>query len=85
MKTIKQDGMIIEFDCEAIMPDKTVIRYDIYRPDKEGQFPCITTYGPYSKGMAFLARLQFVLAGDKRQVSRDFGGHQWRIHELGNG
>lgn len=53
MKTVKQDGMIIEFDCEAVMRDNTVIRYDIYRPDKEGKYPCITTYGPYSKGMHF--------------------------------
>lgn len=52
-KTVKQDGMIIEFDCEVVMRDGTIIRYDIYRPDKEGQYPCITTYGPYSKGMHF--------------------------------
>ena len=53
MKTVKQDGMLIEFDCEAVMRDGTVIRYDVYRPDVEGQYPCITTYGPYSKGMHF--------------------------------
>ena len=53
MKTVHQDGMIIEFDCEAVMRDGTIIRYDIYRPGKEGQYPCITTYGPYSKGMHF--------------------------------
>lgn len=29
--------MIIEFDCEAVMRDNTVIRYDVYRPDKEGR------------------------------------------------
>ena len=45
--------MLIEFDCEAVMRDGTVIRYDVYRPDGEGQYPCITTYGPYSKGMHF--------------------------------
>ena len=43
----------IEFDCEAVMRDGTIIRYDVYRPDREGQYPCITTYGPYSKGMHF--------------------------------
>ena len=53
MKTVKRDGMIIEFDCEVVMHNGTIIRYDIYRPDKEGQYPCITTYGPYSKGMHF--------------------------------
>lgn len=45
--------MKIEFDCKAVMRDGTVIRYDIYRPDKEGKYPCIVTYGPYSKGMHF--------------------------------
>lgn len=53
MKTVRENGMIIEFDCEVVMRDGTIIRYDVYRPDKEGQFPCITTYGPYSKGMHF--------------------------------
>ena len=53
MKTVNQDGMIIEFDCEAVMRDNTIIRYDVYRPDKEGKYPCITTYGPYGKGMHF--------------------------------
>lgn len=43
MKAVKQDGMLIEFDCEAVMRDGTVIRYDVYRPDGEGQYPCITT------------------------------------------
>lgn len=37
MRTVKQDGMIIEFDCKAVLRDNTVIRYDAYRPDKEGQ------------------------------------------------
>lgn len=53
MRSANQDGMIIEFDCEAEMHDGTIIRYDIYRPEKEGQYPCITTYGPYGKGMHF--------------------------------
>ncbi len=53
MITVKENGMIIEFDCEILMRDGTIIRYDVYRPNKEGQYPCITTYGPYSKGMHF--------------------------------
>ena len=37
MKTVKQDGMLIEFHCEAVMRDGIIIRYDVYRPDREGQ------------------------------------------------
>lgn len=53
MKTIRDKNMIIELDNCLKMDDGITIRYDVYRPDKEGQFPAIITYGPYSKGMHF--------------------------------
>ena len=53
MKTIKDKGMVIEMDCSVLMDDGVTIRYDVYRPQKEGAFPAIVTYGPYSKGMHF--------------------------------
>lgn len=37
MRPVNQDGMIIEFDCEAVMRDGAIIRYDTYRPEREGQ------------------------------------------------
>lgn len=53
MKTIRDKNMIIELDNSLKMDDGITIRYDVYRPDAEGQFPAIITYGPYSKGMHF--------------------------------
>ena len=45
--------MIYEADYAVKMNDGITIRYDVYRPKKEGSFPVIVTYGPYSKGMHF--------------------------------
>lgn len=53
MKTIKDKGMVIEMDNFIMMDDGIKIRYDVYRPDQDGRYPCIITYGPYSKGMHF--------------------------------
>ena len=30
-----------------------VLRADVFRPEKEGRYPVILTYGPYAKGLAF--------------------------------
>lgn len=53
MKIIKDKGMVIEIDNFIIMDDGIKIRYDVYRPDNDGRYPSIITYGPYSKGMHF--------------------------------
>ncbi|MDY2960388.1 MAG: hypothetical protein SOR72_06305 [Hornefia sp.] len=54
MRTVETRGdMIFEADFSVKMDDGITIRYDVYRPKKEGCFPAIVTYGPYSKGMHF--------------------------------
>ena len=54
MRTVETSGdMIYEADYSVKMNDGITIRYDVYRPKKEGSFPVIVTYGPYSKGMHF--------------------------------
>ncbi|MGH8945417.1 MAG: CocE/NonD family hydrolase [Acidimicrobiia bacterium] len=35
------------------MDDGIVLRADIFRPDAEGKYPVILSYGPYAKGLAF--------------------------------
>jgi predicted acyl esterase len=35
------------------MDDGLVLRADVYRPEREGRFPVILSYGPYAKGLAF--------------------------------
>ena len=51
MRTVETSGdMIYEADYAVKMNDGITIRYDVYRPKKEGSFPAIVTYGPYSKG-----------------------------------
>ena len=39
--------------CRSRMDDGLVLRADVFRPVKDGQFPVILTYGPYAKDLAF--------------------------------
>ena len=52
-KTVIQDGMAIDWDVEIPMDDGIVLKADIFRPIKAGQYPVLLTYGPYAKGLAF--------------------------------
>ncbi|MBL09851.1 MAG: peptidase S15 [Acidiferrobacteraceae bacterium] len=45
--------MWIEWDVSVTMDDGLVLKADIFRPPKEGQYPVILTYGPYAKGLPF--------------------------------
>jgi predicted acyl esterase len=45
--------MQIEWDVPIRMDDGLVLRADVFRPDGEGRFPAILSYGPYGKGLAF--------------------------------
>jgi len=48
-----RDGMRIDWDVPITMDDGLVLRADIYRPDDDGKYPVILSYGPYAKGLAF--------------------------------
>ncbi len=48
-----RDGMRIDWDVPIAMDDGLVVRADVFRPIKDGQYPVILTYGPYAKGLAF--------------------------------
>ena len=48
-----RDGMRIDWDVPLTMDDGTVLRADLYRPEEDGRYPVIATYGPYAKGLLF--------------------------------
>ena len=48
-RTVKIEGMIIEYDVAVTMRDGKKIYIDLYRPDREGQYPPIIAWGPYGK------------------------------------
>ena len=45
--------MKIDWDVPIAMDDGLVLRADIFRPDGEGGYPALLSYGPYGKGLAF--------------------------------
>ncbi len=45
--------MKIDWDVPIRMDDGLVLRADVYRPDTEGKYPALLSYGPYGKGLAF--------------------------------
>jgi predicted acyl esterase len=48
-----RDGMRIDWDVPITADDGLVMRADVYRPDDDGQYPVILSYGPYAKGLPF--------------------------------
>jgi predicted acyl esterase len=45
--------MHIGWDVPIEMDDGLVLRADLFRPDPDGSYPVILSYGPYAKGLAF--------------------------------
>ena len=52
-KSELRDGMRMDWDVPIEMDDGLALRADVYRPEREGRFPVILSYGPYAKGLAF--------------------------------
>src|SRR3989304_4757144 len=48
-----RDGMRIDWDVPIRMEDGLVRRADVFRPERDGRYPVILSYGPYAKGLAF--------------------------------
>ncbi len=46
-------SMHIDWDVPIAMDDGLVLRADVFRPDDDGMYPVILSYGPYAKGLAF--------------------------------
>ncbi len=45
--------MQVDWDVPIEMDDGVVLRADVFRPDDDGTYPVILSYGPYAKGLAF--------------------------------
>ena len=45
--------MQIDWDVEIPMDDGLVVRADVFRPEGEGRYPVLMSYGPYAKGLHF--------------------------------
>jgi uncharacterized protein len=45
--------MQIDWDVPVEMDDGLLLRADVFRPDGDGGYPVILSYGPYAKGLAF--------------------------------
>jgi predicted acyl esterase len=52
-RTETRDGMTINWDVPITVDDGIVLRADVFRPIKEGQYPVILSNGPYAKWLAF--------------------------------
>jgi hypothetical protein len=48
-RTVRADGMIIDYDVAVRMRDGVRIYVDIYRPDREGKYPALVCWTPYGK------------------------------------
>ncbi|WP_011297959.1 CocE/NonD family hydrolase [Cupriavidus necator] len=47
--------MQIDWDVEILMDDGLLVRADVFRPEEEGRYPVLMSYGPYAKGLPFQA------------------------------
>ena len=45
--------MQVDWDVPIEMDDGLVLRADVFRPEQDGRYPVILSYGPYAKGLAF--------------------------------
>jgi putative CocE/NonD family hydrolase len=48
-----RDGMRIDWNVRIPMDDGLELVADVFRPDDDGRYPVILSYGPYAKGLAF--------------------------------
>jgi hypothetical protein len=53
LKSGIRDGMQIDWDVPIRMDDGIVLRADVFRPVRGGNYPVILSYGPYAKGLSF--------------------------------
>ena len=47
--------MRIDWDVPIPMDDGLVLCADVFRPNDDGRYPAILSYGPYAKGLPFQA------------------------------
>jgi uncharacterized protein len=52
-RTEVRDGMRVDWQVPIPADDGLVLRCDVYRPDDDGTYPAVLSYGPYAKGLSF--------------------------------
>ncbi|CAD6557700.1 CocE/NonD family hydrolase [Paraburkholderia sabiae] len=70
----REEGMVVERDVAITMDDGIVLRADVFRPDRDGCYPVLMTYGPYAKGLHFEDGFPFqwnMLTKNHPEVMRD--------------
>jgi uncharacterized protein len=50
---IATGGMRVMWDAPIEMDDGTILRADVFLPEKDGEYPVLIALGPYAKGLAF--------------------------------
>jgi predicted acyl esterase len=53
LRTEFRDNMRIDWDVPIQVDDGAILRADVFRPEGDGRYPVILTYGPYGKGLSF--------------------------------
>jgi len=48
-----KDGMRIDWDVAIMADDGIPLATDVFRPDDDGRYPAVVSYGPYAKGLMF--------------------------------
>ena len=76
-RTVKTQGMVIEYDVTVSMRDGVKIYADVYRPDRPGRYPPLIQWGPYGKH----GRVLYCPLGEHRALRR---GLQ-RVHQVRGG
>ena len=52
-RTELREGMRVDWDVPIEMDDGLMLRANVYRPDDDGRYPVIMSYGPYGKDLHF--------------------------------
>lgn len=53
MRSEVRDGMRIDWNVPVAMSDGVTLRADVFRPDDDGKYAAILSYGTYAKGLAY--------------------------------
>jgi uncharacterized protein len=67
-RTVKADGMIIDYDVAVPMRDGIRIFIDVFRPETDGKYPVLLAWGPYGKH----GRVKYAFLGNTGINDADF-------------
>jgi len=86
MRSEERDGMRIDWDVPITMDDGLVLRANVYRPNDEGQYPVVMTYGPYAKDLsyqeAYTAAWNMFVGDHPDAIEGSTNIHQsWEVHD----